>query len=532
MGMGQTPPASPTPPPPTFALIVGTLGRIPELRRLLASLEAQTFRDFEILLIDQSGGEAVADAAAPFAARGLRLRRVPAPPGLSAARNRGLALTQATLVAFPDDDAWYPPDLLAQVAARLTAPGAPDGLSCRVTDEAGVCSAGGWMSAARMPMTRANIWRTAVSCSFFLWRDALGGLRFDARLGAGAGTPMGSGEETDFLLRLLAAGRRLDYDGTLTVLHPVFRGPWRAARGWRYGVGHGWVLRTHGFGAARGLWAVALQGVRAAQAALTLRPRKACFHLAQAAGRAWGFLRAKRAPGWAAPLAFAAAAFAAAALCACLWNLSNGDTANRYALMAEAFAQGDWGDAFHPRFNLLFPVGAGTLVWLFGCDGATACSLLALLGWAAASLPLFAIAQSLFGRGAAWCAFALSFAAPTLFDMGYEGFRDTFRTLACLLALQACLDRLDRREGRGLLAMAVALPLFATTRGDTILLGAAAWALYALLGLRRRATWAAAAVYALALQPGCWLTWAWMGQWLPSGQIASAFARLFGGGGA
>ena len=155
-----------------------------------------------------------------------------------------------------------------------------------------------------------------------------------------------------------------------------------------------------------------------------------------------------------------------------------------------------------------------------------------LLGWAAAALPLFAIAQSLFGRGAAWCAFALGFAAPTLFDMGYEGFRDTFRALACLLALQACLDRLDRREGRGLLAMAVALPLFATTRGDTILLGAAAWALYALLGLRRRATWAAAALYALALQPGCWLTWAWMGQWLPSGQIASAFARLFGGGGA
>ena len=42
----------------------------------------------------------------------------------------------------------------------------------------------------------------------------------------------------------------------------------------------------------------------------------------------------------------------------------------------------------------------------------------------------------------------------------------------------------------------------------------------------------AAALYALALQPGCWLTWAWTGLWLPSGQIAAAFARLFGGAGA
>ncbi len=525
----QTPPA----PPPTFALIVGTLGRLPELRRLLGSLAAQTYRRFRLILVDQSGGGEVAALAEAFAARGLPLRRVAAPPGLSAARNRGLALAGgADVVAFPDDDAWYPPDLLAQVAARLAAPGAPDGLSCRVTDEAGACSAGGWMSAASQPVTRANVWRTAVSCSLFLRRDALGDLRFDERLGAGAATPMGSGEETDLLLRLLAAGRRVDYDGALTVFHPVFRGPWRLARGWRYGVGHGWVLRAHGLGAARCLWAVALQGLRAAQAALTLRPRKALFHLAQAAGRAVGFLRAAPLPGWAAPAALAALAFALAACCACRWNISNGDTVNRYALMAEAFARGDWAEAFHPRFNLLFPVGAGALVWAFGCEGTVACSLLALLGWAAAALPLFAVARILFGRGAAWCAFALAFAAPTLFDMGYEGFRDTFRALAALLALLACLDRLDGREGRGLLAMALALPLFAATRGDTILMGGAAWALYAALGPRRRATWLAAALYALALQPGCWLTWAWTGLWLPSGQIAAAFARLFGGAGA
>ncbi len=269
-----------------ISLIVGTLGREPELRRLLTSLKAQTYQDFEVILVDQSGHEALVPVVESMA--GLTIRRVVMPPGLSRARNLGLELATGELVAFPDDDAWYPPNLLESVVQRFAAEPV-DGLSFRVTDEAGVCSAGGWMTTARCTMAPANIWRTAVSCSFFLRRAAIGELRFDERLGVGSGTPLGSGEETDFLLRLLATGARLEYDGTLTLYHPCFHGPWRPLRGWRYGCGHGWVLRRHGYGVGRMAWAVALQGVRAAQALATLRPAKAAFHCAQALGRLWGY---------------------------------------------------------------------------------------------------------------------------------------------------------------------------------------------------------------------------------------------------
>ncbi|HIV09842.1 MAG TPA: glycosyltransferase family 2 protein [Candidatus Spyradenecus faecavium] len=511
-----------------ISLIVGSLGRVGELRRLLGSLERQTYRDFEVVLIDQSGTEALVSVAADFP--GVEVRRVVAQPGLSRARNLGLSLARGEIVGFPDDDSWYPPGLLAEVAKRLAAPGV-DGVSFRVTDEAGVCSAGGWMSAGRMAMTRGNVWRTAVSCSFFLRREAIGDVRFDERLGAGSGTAMGSGEETDFLLRLLGQGRRIDYDGTVTVFHPVFHGPWRARRGWRYGVGHGWVLRRHGFGVARCLWAVALQGVRAAQAAVTLRWGRVAFHLAQAVGRLTGFVRGGRAPGWAWPLVWAVAAWVVASAFAWAFNLSYGDAVNRYALMAEAFAQGDWAFAFHPRFNLLFPLGAGTLAWL-GFEGTVACSIMGLLGWALSAVPLFGIAQSVFNRQAAWCAFVLCFISPILFDAAYEGCRDTFRSLAVFLAVYACLMCWDGRPRRAFLSFLLSLPFFALTRGDTILLGGVAWLLYACFDRFRWRTWVSAAAYAVMLQPGCWLTWSWTGVWLPSGQIAGAFLRIFGGGAA
>lgn len=270
-----------------ISLIVGTLGRVAELRRLLGSLAAQRVRDFEVVLVDQSGTEAVMPVLAEFPT--VCVRRVTAMPGLSRARNLGLTLAKGEIVGFPDDDCWYALDLLARVAEAFRNP-ALDGVSFRVTDENGLCSAGGWMSLGQMPMTRKNIWRTAVSCSFFLRRDALGEERFDERLGVGSGTPFGSGEETEFLLRLLARGACLRYDGTFTVFHPVFRGPWRLRRGWRYGLGHGWVLRRHGYGVARAFLAVALQGGRAVQALLMLRFGKMGFHLAQAAGRAVGFV--------------------------------------------------------------------------------------------------------------------------------------------------------------------------------------------------------------------------------------------------
>ena len=252
-----------------FSLVTVTMGREAELARLRDSLAAQTYRDFEWIVVDQRIEKAT---------RG----------SLSAARNLGISRANGDVVAFPDDDVWYRPDTLEKAAAILSSPDV-DGVSFRLTDERGVPSAG-WMSSGRTVLSARNIWHTAVSCSIFIKRQALGPVRFDERLGVGSGTRFGSGEETDLMMSLIERGGRFVYEGGENVFHPQFNGRYTMRRGWLYGNGCGFVLRRHHFGLLRLLWMVFSQGARAVQSLLQCRARKAAFHLSMAFGRIWGYV--------------------------------------------------------------------------------------------------------------------------------------------------------------------------------------------------------------------------------------------------
>ncbi len=254
-----------------FSLITVTMGdRALELKRLCDSLALQTCQDFEHIVIDQREHPEFANS-------------------LSRARNFGISLSHGEIVAFPDDDAWYAPTILEDVKACLADPQI-DGVSFRVTSSEGRCSAGGYMSPNRMEMTKSTIWRTAVSCSFFVRRRALGSFRFDERFGVGSSTKFGSGEETDLLLTLLSQGVRFVYDGTKTIYHPLMKGSYSGRRGWLYGNGCGAVLRKHKYSPVRLFWMVSTQFIRTVQALLSLNPSKASFHFLMALGRLSGYL--------------------------------------------------------------------------------------------------------------------------------------------------------------------------------------------------------------------------------------------------
>jgi len=113
---------------------------------------------------------------------------------------------------------------------------------------------------------------------------------FDESLGVGSGTPWGSGEETDYLLRALAAGFRLFYDPTLCVYHeqPVRN---NAALGFSYGMGMGRVLRKHHYPSWFVLQQVARAAVGAAAAVAAGHPGDARFRWAVARGRWRGWRR-------------------------------------------------------------------------------------------------------------------------------------------------------------------------------------------------------------------------------------------------
>jgi GT2 family glycosyltransferase len=227
--------------PPSFDLVVATVGRTDELRRLLDSLEAQRYPRLRTIVVDQNTDERVAEV---LAGRGLELVHVRAPLGLSRARNVGLRDVSGDVVGFPDDDCAYPPGLLDRLAERFTGDPGLDGVTGRAEDAQGRSSSS-WEPDAAV-LTLDNFWNRANAATMFLRRELVDRVGdFDERLGLGSGEPWSSGEETDYLVRAVATGARIVYDPALVVLHDVREDD--TAIGLRDGASVGYLLRKHGY---------------------------------------------------------------------------------------------------------------------------------------------------------------------------------------------------------------------------------------------------------------------------------------------
>jgi glycosyltransferase involved in cell wall biosynthesis len=118
---------------PTVSIIIPVYNRAATLPRAVASVQAQDFTDWELILVDDGstdgGVESVfgREGFGPDGGNGTdpRLRRIrhPVNRGAPAARNTGIAAARGALIAFLDsDDEWLPGKLSAQVAALAGAP--------------------------------------------------------------------------------------------------------------------------------------------------------------------------------------------------------------------------------------------------------------------------------------------------------------------------------------------------------------------------------------------------------------------------
>jgi glycosyltransferase involved in cell wall biosynthesis len=230
---------------PTFDLILATVGRAEELGRFLDSLEAQTYDGFRLIVVDQNHDDRVEQ---PLAARPFDVLRLRSERGLSRARNVALPHVTADLVAFPDDDCVYPPELLGRVARRLADEPALDGLTGREVDVDGRSSPS-WKTDAAL-LTDDNLWNRAISFTIFLRRETVASIgEFDEQLGLGSGRPWSSGEEIDYLVRAVRSGARIAHDPATTVMHPAktLTDDERRAIAYRDGASVGYVLRKNGY---------------------------------------------------------------------------------------------------------------------------------------------------------------------------------------------------------------------------------------------------------------------------------------------
>jgi len=163
-------------------------------------------------------------------------------------------------------------------------------------------------------------------------------------------------------------------------------------------------------------------------------------------------------------------------LCAFLSSLNDipeRDVAGRYAVMAEAFAAGDWDYAFHPRIPPVMPCCAGVVVWLTGCSGFVAAKTVSILFFAACVFPLYGIILRTFNENIArWGCVLLMFSSHLL-RIAVSGLRDSSKGLAIIIACYAILCIWQQRAKlAGYLWCIAGAVLLTLTRGDCILYAA------------------------------------------------------------
>ncbi|WP_156907944.1 glycosyltransferase [Desulfovibrio cuneatus] len=231
---------------PLVSLLIATVGRIDPLVRLLKSLQNQTYTQFEILLADQNPSDFLAEALAPFEAT-MPIMRISLPStGVSAARNALVPLAKGDIIAFPDDDCWYAPKALASVVSLLQQHQHALGLVV------------GWNAQPAMKtkrgktvpcITRETAFNRGETYTQFYRKEALANIWFDPELGPGTGLPYGCGEDTDFLLQVIAAGAPVSRTSDVLVYHPEpnLADPALPAKAKAYALGRMHLLRKHKF---------------------------------------------------------------------------------------------------------------------------------------------------------------------------------------------------------------------------------------------------------------------------------------------
>ena len=188
------------------SVIIPTFNRSRYLRQAIASVLAQTYPHFEIIVVDDGSTDETRTVAE--SSRDPKIRYTwQDNAGRSAARNRGLELARGEYIAFLDDDDFYLPDKLSQQTAYLEAHPAVDlvGAGTQMVDEQERVLRvwRNWEDQPELSLPACLYACPLPTCTVLFRRRALDLLDrwFDPELDRA--------EDTDFFTRLLLAGCRM-----------------------------------------------------------------------------------------------------------------------------------------------------------------------------------------------------------------------------------------------------------------------------------------------------------------------------------
>jgi glycosyltransferase involved in cell wall biosynthesis len=188
--------------PPRVSVVLATYDRERLVARAIDSVLAQTFTDFELLLVDDGSRDGTAEMIRSRYGAEPRLRYLPKSNGGSAsARNHGIEHARGELLAFLDsDDRWLPRFLASQVALLARHPEAGLAL-CDAYFEGRWADRGPTLFSDRdfkAPVSMAAMMEGAwaIPTAWCVRREALDGIRFATRYRYC--------EDTQFLFQLAA----------------------------------------------------------------------------------------------------------------------------------------------------------------------------------------------------------------------------------------------------------------------------------------------------------------------------------------
>ncbi|MGJ0483572.1 MAG: glycosyltransferase family 2 protein [Methylomicrobium sp.] len=201
-----------------ISLVLATLGRDMEVGDFLKSLIEQTYKNFELIIIDQNQDGKI-DAIVESFSSWLDVKHVKVDfTGNARARDYGIGLAQGRIVAFPDDDCAYHKDVLEKVVAEfarrkdlsILVAGSYDFSSSRFS--IGVNS--------RKARYFSRFQMLGVEFTQFFEVTRLDRQQFHLDCDFGIGSKYSGGEGFELLYRLLRAGGTAFYTPNIRIYHP------------------------------------------------------------------------------------------------------------------------------------------------------------------------------------------------------------------------------------------------------------------------------------------------------------------------
>lgn len=203
---------------PLVSIIIPAFNASATLERALASVAAQTYPQWEAIVVDDASTDDTAAAALRRGDPRCRVIRRGGCGGPSAARNDGLATAKGELVAFLDaDDEWLPEKLARQVAALAAHPAAGFCVcDMRAVHEDG--SEGPSVFARQLPTAGPDAWKALLASSFVGTSSVVAPRRLVDDVG-GFDRSLAVGEDQDLFIKLARRGEVVVVPEALAIYH-------------------------------------------------------------------------------------------------------------------------------------------------------------------------------------------------------------------------------------------------------------------------------------------------------------------------